>query len=146
MFSSNKAGKQENPAETTAAEDAQPARAVSPVERALSATTVRVTELKPSIISEGFSFTGEIVSEGPLHVEGRFKGTVRVSSATVGANGTLEGSLTCSVFRIKGAFEGEATCDELVVDASASIRGKIRYRVINVSRGATIVGDLMNSD
>ncbi len=146
MFSSSKSGKQENPVETLPPEDTQASRTVSPVERALSATTVRLTELKPSIISEGFSFTGEIVSEGPLHVEGRFKGTVRVSSATVGANGTLEGNLTCSVLRIKGAFEGEATCDELVVDASASIRGKIRYRIINVSRGATIVGELMNAD
>lgn len=118
-----------------------PARAVAPVERALAAS-VRLNELKPSVISEGFSFTGEVVADGPLHVEGRFKGTVRVSAATIGSNGSLDGTLECSNLRIKGSFDGDATCDELVLDATARVRGTIRYRSIAMSRGATVVGEL----
>lgn len=107
---------------------------------------MRLNEIKPCIISEGFDFTGDIVSEGPLHVEGRFKGTVRMSSATIGANGTLEGTLTCSSLRIKRRFDGDATCDDLVIDATATVRGKVRYRSITMSRGASVVGDLIVSE
>jgi cytoskeletal protein CcmA (bactofilin family) len=138
MFN-NKSPRKPDDAQLDAVEAPRPA---SGVERAFAAS-VRLNEIKPSIISEGFAFTGDIVSEGPLHVEGRFKGTVRVSSATIGANGTLDGTLTCSSLRIKGSLDGDVTCDDLVVDASATVRGKVRYRSITVSRGANIIGELI---
>jgi cytoskeletal protein CcmA (bactofilin family) len=137
MFNSNPMRKPDD-AKPEATEASRP----TGVERALAAT-VRLNEIKPSIISEGFAFTGDIVSEGPLHVEGRFKGTVHVSSATIGANGTLDGTLTCSTLRIKGRLDGDVTCDDLVIDATATVRGKVRYRSITMSRGATIAGELI---
>ena len=111
------------------------------LERAI-ATTVRMNELKPSIISEGFSFTGDIVSEGALHIEGQLKGTIRVSTATIGVKGAMDGTIDCASLQIKGAFEGTATCEELLIDSTASVRGKVRYRVMTAQRGATILGEL----
>ena len=119
----------------------EPPRVAAAVEKAI-ATSVRLNELKPSIISEGFSFTGDVVSEGALHIEGRFNGNIRVSAATIGAKGAMDGTIDCSSLQIKGTFEGTATCDELLLDSTASVRGKVGYRIMTAQRGASILGEL----
>jgi cytoskeletal protein CcmA (bactofilin family) len=142
MFNSKSNRKNVEPASESPAEQPKVAAAV---EKAI-ATSVRLNELKPSIISEGFSFTGDIVSEGALHIEGQLKGTIRVSAATIGAKGTMDGTIDCSSLQIKGAFEGNATCDELLIDSTASVRGKVRYKVLTAQRGASILGELTVSE
>jgi len=138
MFNS-KSNKKPNPP----SDDFQPEqpKVAAAVEKVI-ATSVRLNELKPSIISEGFAFTGDIVSEGALHIEGQLKGTIRVSAATIGAKGAMDGTIDCSSLQIKGAFEGSATCDELLIDSTASVRGKVRYKVMTAQRGASILGEL----
>jgi cytoskeletal protein CcmA (bactofilin family) len=44
---------------------------------------------------------------------------------------------------IKGSFSGTAVCGELVVAASAIVKGSITYQVLTIGRGATIEGDLI---
>src|SRR5262245_26180635 len=135
MFNSKSNRKSPESVDEFAPEQPKVAAAVEKV----IATSVRMNELKPSIISEGFSFTGDIVSEGALHIEGQLKGTIRVSAATIGAKGVMDGTIDCASLQIKGAFEGNATCEELLIDSTASVRGKVRYRVMTAQRGATIL-------
>jgi cytoskeletal protein CcmA (bactofilin family) len=123
----------------------EPPKVAAAVEKAI-ATSVRLNELKPSIISEGFAFTGDIVSEGALHIEGQLKGTIRVSAATIGTKGVMDGTIDCASLQIKGVFEGNATCEELLIDSTASVRGKVRYRVMTAQRGASILGELTVSE
>lgn len=117
---------------------AEPAAAV---ERAIN-TSIRMNDAKPSIVSEGFTFTGDIVANGALHVEGHVKGTVQVESVTVGPKGTIDGIIECARLHIKGTYRGDATCDDLQIDAAASISGTVTYRVLTAQRGAVIVGTL----
>jgi cytoskeletal protein CcmA (bactofilin family) len=98
---------------------------------------------KPTVISEGFSLTGDIVSDGILHIEGRTSGTIKASSINVGPRGQVEGNVACASLHIKGSFSGTAVCGELVVAASAIVKGSVTYQVLTIGRGATIEGDLV---
>jgi hypothetical protein len=40
---------------------------------------------KPSILSEGFSFRGEIAAKGAIHVEGSLNGQIQVDELTIGS-------------------------------------------------------------
>lgn len=119
-------------------------KAAAAVERVLG-SPVRVNDAsaKPSIISEGFNFTGDIVSRGTLNIDGQIKGTVKVDAVTVGPNGVVDGTLECSKLLVKGVLRGTAECDDLQIDSTATVDGTISYRVFAVQRGANITGELL---
>ena len=98
---------------------------------------------KPSILSEGFSFRGEIAAKGAIHVEGSLNGQIQVDELTIGARGQVDGVVTCSSLLIKGKFSGTATCSELIVTSSASVDGHVVYRTLSVQKGASIKGELL---
>lgn len=119
----------------------RPAEPAAAVERAIN-TSIRMNDSKPSIVSEGFTFTGDIVADGALHVEGHVKGTVQVDSVVIGPKGIVEGMIECARLHIKGTYRGDATCDELQIDSAAAVNGTVAYRVLTAQRGAAIVGTL----
>ena len=114
---------------------AQPVKRDSPISSVLASQ-------KPSVISEGFCITGDIQSNGILHVEGRISGTVAAQSVNISAKGEVEGEIRCNSLNIKGSFQGMADCDELVVASSAHVNGKILYRYITIGSGAQVQGEL----
>lgn len=97
---------------------------------------------KPSIISEGLVMRGDLDSSGILHVEGGVIGNVKVDSANVGAGGFIEGHLVCSSLTVKGRFDGVLICDELIVAASAQVKGQVSYRFITISTGAQVEAEV----
>jgi cytoskeletal protein CcmA (bactofilin family) len=120
----------------------QPA-APSPAPRSNMMEMISNTATKPSILSEGFSFRGEIAAKGAIHVEGSLNGQVQVDELTIGARGQVEGVVTCSSLHIKGKFSGTATCDELIVTSSAAVDGHVVYKTLSVQKGASIKGELL---
>jgi cytoskeletal protein CcmA (bactofilin family) len=112
------------------------------VERIL-ASSVRMDEGRPSVISEGFSFTGDIVSEHTLHVEGHLTGNTTVGAIVVGPNGSLKGTIKCARLLVKGLVEGMVECDELDIESTARLKGTVEYRVLNVQRGAVVTGEMI---
>jgi len=104
---------------------------------------ISTTATKPSILSEGFSFRGEISAKGAIHVEGALNGQIQVDELTIGARGQVEGVVTCTSLHIKGKFSGTATCNELIVTSSASVDGHVVYQTLSVQKGASIKGELL---
>ena len=98
---------------------------------------------KPSILSEGFAFRGEIAAKGAIHVEGSLNGQIQVDELTIGSRGQVEGVVTCQSLHIKGKFTGTATCSELIVTSSASVDGHVVYQTLSVQKGASIKGELL---
>ncbi len=119
-----------------------PAEEVPVAKRVVTGVAVLDTH-KPTVISEGFSLTGDIVSDGILHIEGRTSGTIKASSVNVGPRGQVEGNVACASLHIKGVFSGTAVCGELVIAASAVVKGHITYQLLTIGRGATVEGDLV---
>jgi len=126
---------------------AQPVAATAPITtptpRNSMMEMISTTASKPSILSEGFSFRGEIAAKGAIHVEGALNGQIQVDELTIGARGQVEGVVTCSSLHIKGKFSGTATCNELIVTSSASVDGHVVYQTLSVQKGASIKGELL---
>ena len=117
--------------------------ATPPTPRNSMMEMITTTATKPSILSEGFSFRGEIAAKGAIHVEGALNGQIQVDELTIGARGQVEGVVTCSSLHIKGKFSGTATCNELIVTSSASVDGHVVYQTLSVQKGASIKGELL---
>ena len=137
---------QNNKLEEASPEDAFLAPVVVPetpsVKRGVSSLSV-LDAHKPSVISEGFSLTGDIVSNGILHIEGKITGKIKADNINIGPSGQVEGELVCDTLHIKGLFSGSAVCGELVVSDRAAIKGSVTYRSITISRGALIQGQFL---
>jgi len=116
---------------------------IQPTQRSSMMDMITTTATKPSILSEGFSFRGEIAAKGAIHVEGALNGQIQVDELTIGARGQVEGVVTCSSLHIKGKFSGTATCNELIVTSSASVDGHVVYQTLSVQKGASIKGELL---
>jgi cytoskeletal protein CcmA (bactofilin family) len=114
-----------------------------PVQKSVPTGVAVLDSHKPTVISEGFSLTGDIVSDGILHIEGRTSGTIKASSVNVGPRGQVEGNIACASLHIKGSFSGTAVCGELVIAASAVVKGHVTYQLLTIGRGATVEGDLV---
>ena len=122
---------------------ASAAPSTTPTPRNSMMEMISTTASKPSILSEGFSFRGEIAAKGAIHVEGALNGQIQVDELTIGARGQVEGVVTCSSLHIKGKFSGTATCNELIVTSSASVDGHVVYQTLSVQKGASIKGELL---
>ncbi len=120
-----------------------PAPAPATNQRTSMMDMISTAATKPSILSEGFSFRGEISAKGAIHVEGALNGQIQVDELTIGARGQVEGVVTCSSLHIKGKFSGTATCNELIVTSSASVDGHVVYQTLSVQKGASIKGELL---
>ena len=119
---------------------AAPAPAARPSVMDMIAST---SATKPSILSEGFAFRGEIAAKGAIHVEGSLNGQIQVDELTIGSRGQVEGVVTCTSLHIKGKFSGTATCTELIVTSSAAVDGHVVYKTLSVQKGASIKGELL---
>jgi cytoskeletal protein CcmA (bactofilin family) len=120
-----------------------PVTTQNPTPRNSMMDMISTTATKPSILSEGFSFRGEISAKGAIHVEGALNGQIQVDELTIGARGQVEGVVTCTSLHIKGKFSGTATCNELIVTSSASVDGHVVYQTLSVQKGASIKGELL---
>jgi len=107
-----------------------------------NATQNSNTPLKPSIISEGFEFTGDMKSGGSITVDGTFKGNLSVQTLLIGSGGYVDGTVTADSINIKGVLSGVVSCRDLVIGGRATVDGSLTYSSITIQRGGTIKGDL----
>ena len=110
-----------------------------------SAKTASKT-MKPSIISEGFEFIGEVRSQGDLTVDGTLRGTLSLNTVLVGAGGVLEGDVSCNRMCVKGRFSGHLECMDLIVGSDAVVDGNIAFKSITIQRGGVIKGMLFKKE
>ena len=107
-----------------------------------SGTQSSSVSLKPSIISEGFEFTGDMKSGGSITVDGTFKGNLSVQTLLIGAGGYVDGTVTADSINVKGKLSGTVSCRDVVIGGRATVDGALSYSSITIQRGGTIKGDL----
>lgn len=97
---------------------------------------------RPSVISEGFSFVGEIRGKGPLTVDGSTDGIIEVGSLVIGVGGRSSGQVTAKSINVKGRLSGSVNCDDLVIGGRAEVDGEVTYGSLTIQRGGSVRGDL----
>lgn len=101
-------------------------------------------EGKRLIVGKDISLSGEINSCDILTVEGRVDASLiggRVIEVADG--GFFKGNAEIDVADIAGNYEGDLTVREkLTVRATGQIKGRVRYRKLEVDLGGTIIGEV----
>jgi cytoskeletal protein CcmA (bactofilin family) len=97
---------------------------------------------KPTIISEGAAFEGQLVFDGTLHIDGKFKGTIKVDKITVGKNGVLDGKFQANTVVVFGEIRGEVLCEDLTLNSGSNVDGVIQYASIKIQQSSSLSGEI----
>jgi len=108
----------------------------------LQSSQSRQLSQKPSIISEGTSFEGNMVFNGILHLDGKFKGNIKADKIIIGKNGSFKGKFEADAVIIFGDLQGEVDCRSLTLNTGSTVSGKINYCSIRVELGSSVEGEL----
>lgn len=97
-----------------------------------------------SIIASDMTVIGDLETEGVVRIEGRVRGTVRVGSQVLVAQGAvIEGDLHTQEAVISGQVSGAIHARERVeLQASAMVAGDILTPRISIIEGARVSGEV----
>ena len=95
-----------------------------------------------SIIGEGIELSGEINTEGNIHIDGSMNGIIRANEVIIGPNGNFEGEIIADVFIINGTVKGKFTIKNLHVRSEGLLQGRAKYEILVVDSGGRIQGEL----
>lgn len=95
-----------------------------------------------SFIAPETVISGDIATEGQIHVDGRVDGDVKCAQLIQGGDGVIAGSIHADDARLAGTVEGTVSARTLIVEASAKILGDVAYETISIEAGAEIEGRL----
>ncbi|MCY4035654.1 MAG: polymer-forming cytoskeletal protein [Hyphomicrobiales bacterium] len=94
----------------------------------------------PSFLSADLCITGDLISNGELHVEGKVEGAVRAKSITVGEKGQVIGTVTGNEVTICGRVNGDVCANKLHLTGSANVVGDLEHNSLSMEAGATLEG------
>lgn len=93
-------------------------------------------------VGPGIRLQGEITACRTLVVEGEVAASMEAESLLISASGHFDGTARVARAEIAGKFEGDLAVEGLLlVRSGAHLNGTIRYREIEVERGARLHGD-----
>ncbi|HET19866.1 MAG TPA: polymer-forming cytoskeletal protein [Chromatiales bacterium] len=94
-----------------------------------------------TILARGCSLRGELISQGAVHVDGEFEGSILgASNVSIGVNGRVNGLIRSRSLIISGEFEGEIQCASLELMQQAKVRGDVRCEQMTVEKGGVLEG------
>ncbi len=96
------------------------------------------------VVGQGITLSGQITSCDCLVVEGTVKADIRgCKEVQIAKGGVFIGSAASENADIQGSFQGELNVSQnLKVQATGEIDGKVRYHQIQVESGGDISGDI----
>ncbi len=100
----------------------------------------------PSIISSDLTLTGDIVSEGEVHIDGRINGDIRCRVLLVGVNAQIVGSIQADVAKVHGSIEGQLFARSVFLATSAKVSGDITHERLEIEPGAYLEGHCRHMD
>ena len=88
-----------------------------------------------SFIAPEALVSGDLATEGQVHVDGRIDGDVKCAQLIQGGEGVIAGSIYAEDARLAGTVEGTVSARTLIVEASAKIMGDVAYETISIEAG-----------
>ena len=101
-----------------------------------------------STIGAGVRIAGDCVFEGGLQIDGVVTGNVtgqggQPTALVVGEPGHVEGAVTADHVVIAGSVLGPVLAHDLLeLHAKARVQGDVRYKTLEMQRGAVVAGQL----
>lgn len=94
----------------------------------------------PSIISQNTKVTGDIISDGIIHVDGHVEGDISCEELVIGIKGSVFGKVTTNHLHLYGVLQGQAVVDQLFIAKTAKLLGDAVHNSIAIEPGAYIDG------
>ena len=95
-----------------------------------------------SIITQGIDFTGEVNTEGDIHLDGNMKGTIKANEVVIGPNGSFEGEIISNILIVSGSVKGKFNIKNLHVRKDGTLSGKAKYFIVTIESGGRVLGEL----
>lgn len=102
-----------------------------------------------TLIGRQSEITGDVRFTGGLHVDGKIKGKVSADSdknavLSVSESGVVEGDVRVPHVVLNGTVEGDVhAAQRLTLSAKARVNGNVYYKLIEMTSGAMINGQLV---
>ena len=101
-----------------------------------------------TVVEEGMTLEGDIVSEENVRVRGRIDGNVATSgSVVIEPRGSIKGEVTADNLILEGNLEGRATvARKFELRATGRMRGDIRAAVVAIAEEAFLQGTVLATE
>ena len=101
-----------------------------------------------TVVEEGMTLEGDIVSEENVRVRGRIDGNVSTSgSVVIEPKGSIKGEVTADNLILEGNLEGRATvARKFELRATGRMRGDIRAAVVAIAEEAFLQGKVLATE
>jgi cytoskeletal protein CcmA (bactofilin family) len=95
-----------------------------------------------SLLSKKFNLVGEIQGNEDLHVEGRFKGSIKINgNIFVSQSGAVEADIEAENIVIQGKINGNIlACKQLEIQPHGQLIGDCTAQSIDIKEGAIFEG------
>lgn len=100
----------------------------------------------PSIISSDLTITGDMVSDGELHIDGHVEGDIRCRVLIVGVNAQINGSIQADIARVHGSINGHLYARSVFLACPAKVTGDITHERLEIEPGAFLEGNCRHMD
>ncbi len=103
----------------------------------------------PNSISIGpnVKFVGNIYSPGSANIEGEVVGKLEAKDLLVGKSGSVSGDVTADCIDVHGQLHKEVIClQRMVIHATGEVKGNLLYSELEVVRGGSFEGTMMQKD
>lgn len=95
-------------------------------------------------VGTGVVISGSVEVPGKLSLAGSMLGTLKAGSITIGTGGRFEGTLTARNLDLHGeAGDTLEVTERVILRATSSFTGTLRYRELEIERGARVQGKLI---
>ena len=93
-----------------------------------------------SMIASDVEIVGNLSAKVDLHIDGRVQGDVSCGSLVQGESSVIVGKVTAERAKLSGQVDGSIEAGDLIIDATARIKGDVSYESLTIAPGGQVEG------
>jgi cytoskeletal protein CcmA (bactofilin family) len=94
----------------------------------------------PSIISQGLTITGNLVSTGDMQIDGSVIGDIAGQKIVIGETARIDGDIQADDVMVRGEVNGRIRAQSVALARSAKVVGDVIHRAMSMEAGARLDG------
>jgi cytoskeletal protein CcmA (bactofilin family) len=112
-------------------------------------TSARAQDSSPlsiSTIGEDLTITGNVTSNGELHLNGQIQGDVHCVALVLEENAQLEGSVVAEDVMVRGRLIGSVRALRVMLQSQAHVEGNLFHKSLAIEQGTHFEGESRPSE
>ncbi|MEE9434326.1 MAG: polymer-forming cytoskeletal protein [Sphingorhabdus sp.] len=92
------------------------------------------------MIASDVEIVGNVSAKVDLHIDGRIQGDVSCGSLVQGESSVIAGKVIADTAKLSGQVDGSIEVGDLMIEASARIKGDVSYESLTIAPGGQVEG------